>query len=102
MDHSKFIGWLEMDIKIKNLEKVTEGWNLCIEVELNAEECSKFKPELINEVEDYKITLKDNNLYFKRYFSISEPWEDEPLEEVLDGMKDEVEYKVREILGEEG
>ncbi len=96
----RFKDVLEMDVKIKNLEKVTEGWNLCIKVELDHEEYSKFKPELINKLEDYKLIIKDTNFYFQRYFNISEPWEDEPLEEVLDGMKYEVEYKVREILGE--
>jgi hypothetical protein len=90
-----------MNIEIESLEKNGKGWNIFLRVELEDTELSKLDLDALEEVEDYKVYLMGDELFFQGYLEILEPWEDEPLEELLKAIKLEVEYKVNQLLGQD-
>jgi hypothetical protein len=48
-------------------------------------------------VDEYQISQKGNITYFQVFMDLSEPWEDEPLEELLKAIQKEVELKLLEF-----
>jgi hypothetical protein len=87
-----------MQIDVDNVDESKNGWNIRLKVNLSSEELSRLNHEAINDVEDFKINLKGSNLYFNTFLNTAEPWEDEPLEELLKAIKLEVEYHVQALL----
>jgi len=87
-----------LDLVIENLEKTGKGWNIFLRVELDEEELSRLDRRSLGKIEDFQVDLKGDVIYFQIYMEISEPWEDEPLEELLKALKLEVEYKVNQVL----
>lgn len=87
-----------MHIEIKDLEKRDNGWMVCVKITLDGEEQARFSPSRLESEEDYRIYYEDKTLYFSRYFDKSEPWEDEPLDELIEGIKGEIIYKVNHML----
>jgi len=87
-----------MNVKVKNLEKTGKGWNIFLRVELDESELSRLDRNSLGKIEDFQVDLKRDELYFQCYMETSEPWEDEPLEELLKALKLEVEYKVNQVL----
>lgn len=82
-----------MNIELENLEKSGKGWKICLRVdEIN------INPDSIKKIEDWQVTLTESQLYFEGFMDISEPWEDEPVEELVKAAKLEVEWKVKQLL----
>ncbi|MEG3224803.1 MAG: hypothetical protein BME94_04540 [Methanobacteriales archaeon Met13] len=84
-----------MKIEVETLRKKVNGWDIGLQVEL-AE--SQIDRDALNRVEDWKVTFKDNKLYLEVFMDNSEPWEDEPLEELVKAAKLEVEWKLNQLL----
>jgi hypothetical protein len=87
-----------MNVGVKNLEKTGKGWNIFLRVELDESELSRLDRNSLGKIEDFQVDLKRHEIYFQCYMETSEPWEDEPLEELLKALKLEVEYKVNQVL----
>jgi hypothetical protein len=87
-----------MNVGVENLEKTEKGWNIFLRVELDEAELSRLDRNSLGKIEDFQVDLKRDELYFQCYMETSEPWEDEPLEELLKALKLEVEYKVNQVL----
>ncbi|MBI5459868.1 hypothetical protein [Methanobacterium sp.] len=90
-----------MQVDVDFLEKSDQDWKVRMKVILTKDELSRIDHDALKEVEDFQIEIKDDILYFKSFLSIAEPWEDEPLEELLKATKLEVEYWMRKLLNEE-
>lgn len=82
-----------MNVELEKLEQSGSGWNICLRVE-----DLKIKEDNLNKIQDWQVTLKDNQLYFECYMDLSEPWEDEPLEELVKAAKLEVQWKINKYL----
>jgi hypothetical protein len=87
-----------MNVGVENLEKTEKGWNIFLRVELDEAELSRLDRNSLGKIEDFQVDIKRDELYFQCYMETSEPWEDEPLEELLKALKLEVEYKVNQVL----
>jgi predicted metal-dependent hydrolase len=88
---------LLMIMSVKNVEKRYNGWDVCLQVELDGDELDKLKLEELMKVEEYQISQKGNITYFQAFMDLSEPWEDETLEELLKAIQKEVELKLLEF-----
>jgi hypothetical protein len=93
-------GMIFMQIDVDCLNESVNGWKVRIKVTLPNEEFSQFDQDLIRNIEDFQIDVKGHTLYFSSFLSIAEPWEDEPLEELIKSIKLEVEYHMKKVLGE--
>ena len=87
-----------MQVDVDYLEESGKGWNVRVKVVLSTEEFSHLNTALIQDVEDFKIEIDGSTIYFNSFLSIAEPWEDEPLEELIKAIKLEVEYCVKGLL----
>lgn len=87
-----------MQIDVDEVKKSENGWNIRIKVNLSPEEIDKLNHDAIDRIEDFKIDLEGSNLYFNSFLTTAEPWEDEPLEELLKAIKFEVEYHTQTLL----
>lgn len=87
-----------MNVGVENLEKTEKGWNIFLRVELDEAELSRLDRNSLGKIEDFQVDIKRDELCFQCYMETSEPWEDEPLEELLKALKLEVEYKVNQVL----
>jgi hypothetical protein len=87
-----------MQVDVDYLEESFEGWNVRVKVVLSNEELSKLNTASIQDIEDFKIEIDGSVIYFNSFLSIAEPWEDEPLEELIKAVKLEVEYRVKGLL----
>lgn len=87
-----------MNVGVENLEKTEKGCNIFLRVELDEAELSRLDRNSLGKIEDFQVDIKRDELCFQCYMETSEPWEDEPLEELLKALKLEVEYKVNQVL----
>lgn len=87
-----------MEIEVSGLDEHERGWNVEVMVTLTPEELSQLDEDSIRFIDDFDINLENSVLYFNCFFDKCEPWEDEPLEEILKAIKLEVGYKTRELL----
>lgn len=87
-----------MQVDVDYLEESGNGWNVRVKVVLSTEELSKLNTVSIQDIEDFKIEMDGSVIYFNSFLSIAEPWEDEPLEELIKAVKLEVEYRVKVLL----
>lgn len=87
-----------MQVDVDNVDESKNGWNVRLNVNLSPEELSRLNHDSIDMVEDFKIDLMGSNLYFNCFLNTAEPWEDEPLEELLKAIKFEVEYRTNDLL----
>jgi len=89
-----------MQVDVDYLDETGKGWNVRVKVVLSTEELSQLKTDSIQDIEDFKIDIDGSVIYFNSFLSIAEPWEDEPLEELIKAIKLEVEYMVKGLLNE--
>ena len=89
-----------MQVDVDYLDESGKGWNVRVKVVLSTEELSQLKIASIQDIEDFKIDIDGSVIYFNSFLSIAEPWEDEPLEELIKAIKLEVEYRVKGLLNE--
>ncbi|MDO5836144.1 MAG: hypothetical protein Q4P17_06515 [Methanobacterium sp.] len=87
-----------MQVDIDHLEESDKGWDVRVKAILNSEEFSQLNTASINDIEDFKVDIHGSVIYFNSFLSIAEPWEDEPLEELVKAIKLEVEYWVLRLL----
>ena len=80
-----------MQIYVDCLDESNNGWKVRIKVTLSSEEFSRLDQDRIKNIEDFQIKSKNHALYFKSFLSIVEPWEDEPLEELIKSIKLEIQ-----------
>jgi len=89
-----------MQVDVDCLEESGQNWNVRIKVLLTTEELSKIDYEAIKTLKDFHIEIKAPIIYFNSFLSIAEPWEDEPLEELVKSIKLEVEHRMKGLLNE--
>lgn len=89
-----------MQVDVDYLDESGKGWNVRVKVVLSTEELSQLNTASIQDIEDFKIDIHGSVIYFNSFLSIVEPWEDEPLEELIKAIKLEVEYMVKGLLNE--
>lgn len=89
-----------MQVDVDCLEESGQDWNVRMKVILTTEEISQLDYDALKDVEDFQIEIEGPALYFNGFLSIVEPWEDEPLEELLKAIKLEVEYRMNRLLHE--
>ena len=89
-----------MQVDVDYLDESGKGWNVRVKVVLSTKELSQLKTASIQDIEDFKIDIDGSVIYFNSFLSIAEPWEDEPLEELIKAIKLEVEYRVKGLLNE--
>ncbi len=87
-----------MQVGVDFVNKSGDGWKVRLNVNLSAEELSRLNIELFDRFEDFIISLEGSNLYFDCFLNTEEPWEDEPLEELLKAIKIEVKYHAQALL----
>ncbi|WP_321421656.1 hypothetical protein [uncultured Methanobacterium sp.] len=87
-----------MQVDVDCLEESGQNWNVRIKVLLTTEELSLIDYEALEDLEDFNIQIKAPIIYFNSFLSIAEPWEDEPLEELIKSIKLEVEHRMKSLL----
>ncbi|MFA0834524.1 MAG: hypothetical protein ACC609_11020 [Methanobacterium formicicum] len=87
-----------MQVDVDCLEESGQNWNVRIKVLPTTEELSLMDYEALKHLEDFRIEIKAPIIYFNSFLSIAEPWEDEPLEELINSIKLEVEYRMKILL----
>ncbi len=87
-----------MQVDVDCLEESDKNWNVRIKVILTTEELSQINYDALQDLEDFHIEIKAPIIYFNSFLSIAEPWEDEPLEELVKSIKLEVEYRMNSVL----
>lgn len=87
-----------MQVDVDCLEESGQNWNVRIKVLLTTEELSLMDYEALEDLEDFNIEIKAPIIYFNSFLSIAEPWEDEPLEELINSIKLEVEHRMKILL----
>lgn len=87
-----------MQVDVDFVDKLDNGWKVRLNVKLSADELSRLDHESVNTFKDFNISLDGSNLYFDCFLNTEEPWEDEPLEELLKAIKIEVEYHAKAFL----
>lgn len=89
-----------MQIDVDCLDESGNGWRVRIKVILSNEEFSQLDGDAIGNLEDFQIDVNDHTIFFSTFLSIAEPWEDEPLEELVKAIKLEVEYRMKSLLND--
>lgn len=83
-----------MRVTIHNVEREKDGWLITFS--------AKLEPSLdrddLKMMEDWEVSFQDDYVFLKNYFDLSEPWEDEPLEEIIKAATLEVEWKLKQLL----
>ena len=87
-----------MQVNVDCLNESFNGWKVRIKVTLSNEEFSQLDHRAIGNIEDFQIDVEGHTLYFSSFLSLEEPWEDEPIEELVKAIKLEVEYRVKGLL----
>jgi hypothetical protein len=87
-----------MQVDVDYLEESGKGWNVRLKAVLSTEELSQLNMTSIQDIEDFKIDIDGSVIYFNSFLSIAEPWEDEPLEELIKAIKLEVNYRLKDLL----
>lgn len=87
-----------MQVDVDFVDKLDNGWKVRLNVKLSTEELSRLDHESVSTFKDFNISLDGSNLYFDCFLNTEEPWEDEPLEELLKAIKIEVEYHAKAFL----
>ncbi|HMK54277.1 MAG TPA: hypothetical protein VK444_05790 [Methanobacteriaceae archaeon] len=89
-----------MEVAVETLKKRNNGWELSITVDLSKLNLNTINLDYdsLNNIEDWQVTFKDNKLYFKGFMEISEPWEDEPIEELVKAAQLEVKWRADKLL----
>ncbi len=87
-----------MQVDVDYLEESGKGWNVRVKAVLSTEELSQLNTTSIQDIEDFKIEMDGSVIYFNSFLSIAEPWEDEPLEELIKAIKLEVNYRLKDLL----
>jgi hypothetical protein len=87
-----------MQVKVDSLNESLDGWKVRIKVTLSEEEFSQLDHSAIGNIEDFQIDVEGHTLYFSSFLSVEEPWEDEPIEELVKAIKLEVEYRMKCLL----
>jgi hypothetical protein len=82
-------------VTLHDVESRRNGWLITLKAEI---EPSQLNQESLQKMEDWEVTFQDNLIYLQGYFDLSEPWEDEPLEEIQKAAIMEVEWKLNRIL----
>lgn len=84
-----------MLVTLHNVERSRNGWLITLKAEI---EPSQLNQESLQSMEEWEVTFQDNVIYLQGYFDLSEPWDDEPLEEIQKAAIMEVEWKLNRIL----
>jgi hypothetical protein len=88
-----------MEIMVHSLNETDDGWDARIKVTLSQDEMSHLDKSALHDDGDFMVDSEDNSvLYFTSLLSVAEPWEDEPLEELVRAIKMEVKYRVNRLL----
>ncbi len=87
-----------MKVDVDKVSENNNGWYVRLKVNLSPEELLILNKDAIRKIEDFNIDLNGSNLYFNCFLNTQEPWEDEPLEELLKSIKLEVEYHTKALL----
>jgi hypothetical protein len=87
-----------MQVDVDCLEESGENWDVRIKVILTTEELSLIDYDALKTLKDFDIEIKAPIIYFNSFLSIAEPWEDEPLEELIKSIKLEVEHRMKSLL----
>ena len=87
-----------MNVNLKKLEEIYNGWEIIFEVELSDEETSKCDMEPIKGVGDYEIELQDNIIIFECIFNKGELKENESIEERLALIEKDIENLSKSCL----
>jgi hypothetical protein len=87
-----------MQVNVDCLNESLNGWKVRIKVTLSHEEFSQLDHSAIGNIEDFQIDVKGDALYFNSFLSVEEPWEDEPIEELVKAIKLEVKYRMKGLL----
>lgn len=88
-----------MQIDVGSLKESDRGWDVQLKVTLSLEEISQIDQSALRDDGDFKVDPEDSSLlYFHSLLSVAEPWEDEPLDELVRAIKLEVEYRVKRLF----
>lgn len=87
-----------MKVDVERVNEKVNGWDVRFNVKLSSDELSRLDQSLIPQIEDFEIDQKGSVLYFNCYINTGEPWEDEPLEELIKALKHEIEYRTNSLL----
>lgn len=87
-----------MNVNLKKMEEIYNGWEIIFKVELNDEETSKCDMEPIKSVGDYEIELQGNTITFECIFNKGELKENESIEERLDLIEKDIKNLAKSCL----
>jgi hypothetical protein len=87
-----------MNLNVYQVRELTTGWEVCLKLKLEENEVEKLPVDKLMTLKDYEIIYKGNITYFKVFMDLSEPWEDEPLEELLKAITKELKYQIKLLL----
>lgn len=87
-----------MKVEVDSLNKSGKGWKIRIKTILTDEEFSHIKIDDLQDIEDFQVEITAPVIYFNTFLSIAEPWEDEPLEELIKAVKLEVKHRLNVFL----
>lgn len=83
----------------EKLGKTGSGWDLILTISLDYQKLEKLKNELKCRLKDYVFYTDNNRIICRVHFKITEPWEDEPPEEVAETIKLEIMSHIKTIMG---
>jgi hypothetical protein len=84
-----------MDVTLHKVDREKEGWFITIKANLDP----SVDREALEKIEDWEVSFQKDYVFLKNFFDRSEPWEDEPLEEMVKAAILEVEWKLERIKG---
>jgi hypothetical protein len=84
-----------MEVTLHSVEREKDGWLITLQTQLDP----PLDQEALEKMEDWEVSFQEDQVYFKNYFDLSEPWEDEPLEEIVKAAILEVGWKLKRIRG---
>ncbi len=87
-----------MQVEVVFVDKYDNGWMVRLNVKLSSEKLSRLNHGAIDNFKVFEVTLDGSNLFFDCFMTNDEPWEDEPLEELIKAIKIEVEYHAKTFL----
>lgn len=88
----------ELNSILEKLKKSNNGWEIFIRINLDEDEVKSLDIDALEKIEDWKTSIRDNNILFVGDFNRSEPWEDEPPEEFVKAAIYELEWRVTKLL----
>lgn len=78
------------------MEDKDKGWLITLHSQLDPD----IDQQKLMKMEDWEITIQAEHIYFKNYYDLSEPWEDETVEELVNAAIVEVELKLKKFQEE--